>query len=100
MTADLAALLLIVGTAPAITLFTVLYGLTTKWWQQWIGRALFLSSMGLALLVDISLLYRVLGDDYALRDVVRLTVYSIIFLGAWFKLIALGVTRYQDRRDS
>ncbi len=34
------------------------------------------SSLGLAFLIDISLAYKAFGDNYALRDVVRLSVYA------------------------
>lgn len=102
MSADDAAVLLIVATAVPITLFSIGYTFTARgWWREWVGRALFTSAWGLALLVDISLLYNWLGDNYPWRDEVRLTVYSIICVGAWFKLIALVVEKrraYIERR--
>lgn len=87
--ADMAAVAILCLTAPAITLFSILYGLLSPWYRSLMGRALFVSSSGLALLVDISLVYQFLGDDYALRDAVRLSVFSYICLGAWLKLTAL-----------
>lgn len=95
MSADTAALAIIGLIALPINLFTVLYAFTTPWWREWIGRALFVSSLGLMLLVDIALAYNWLGDDYPGRDIVRLAVYSIICVGAWFKLIALFVAKRQ-----
>ena len=56
------------------------------------------SSTALALLIDISLTYQFLGDDYALRDVVRLTVFALIAAGAWLKLGALIYEHRQQRR--
>lgn len=88
-TADIIAVGILLATAPAITLFSIIYGLTSPWYRTLIGRALFVSSSGLAMLVDISLVYQWLGDNYALRDVVRISVFSYICLGAWLKLTAV-----------
>src|SRR5688572_16925216 len=98
MSADTAALAIVVLIAFPINAFTLLYAFTTPWWLEWIGRALFVSSLGLMLLVDISLLYNWLGDDYPGRDMVRLTVYSIVCLGAWFKLTAYFAEKRRARR--
>jgi hypothetical protein len=95
--ADLAALILIGATAPAITLFCLIYGFTSPWYKTLIGRALFVSSTGLALLVDISLLYKWLGDNYFLRDLVRLSVYGFICAGAWLKLAAVVSEKWRAR---
>ncbi len=91
MSADTLAVLLIIAAAPAATLFPFAYAWIARgvWWREPIGRALMVSSTGLALLIDISLAYQAFGDNYALRDVVRLTVFAWIALGAWLKLGAL-----------
>lgn len=99
MNADLLAVVLILAAAPPATLFPLLYGLTAPWWRAWIGRALFASSLGLGLLIDISLLYKVFGDNYALRDVVRLSVYFIIVCGAWLTFTAWIIERRDARRN-
>lgn len=100
MSADLAAVLLVLAAAPAQTAFAVFYSFTSPWWRTLIGRALFTKAWGLALLIDISLLYKWLGDEYALRDVVRLTVYALITVGAWLQLWAfvLEKRRRRERR--
>ena len=91
MSADTAAVILVVMAAPAATAFPFAYAWIARgiWWRTPTGRALMTSSTALALLIDISLAYQAFGDDYALRDVVRLSVYSLIVLGAWLKLGAL-----------
>lgn len=91
MSADTAAVILVVMAAPAATAFPFCYAWIARgiWWRTPTGRALMTSSTALALLIDISLAYQAFGDDYALRDVVRLSVYSLIVLGAWLKLGAL-----------
>jgi hypothetical protein len=96
MTADTAAVVLILIAAPAATLFPFCFAWISRgiWWRNPAGRALMTSSTGLALLIDISLVYQWLGDDYALRDVVRLTVFGVIAAGAWQKLYALLSTSW------
>lgn len=68
--------------------FVLLYTLTLNWWQEWIGRALFTSSLGLALFVDLSVARRLLGD-YAGREQALLGVFVVVVLGAWLKFGAL-----------
>lgn len=85
--------------APAQTGFAIIYGFGSPWWRSLLGRALFTKALALALLIDISLLYQWLGDDYALRDVVRLSVYTLIAVGAWMQLVALLKEKFQGRRD-
>ena len=91
MTADKFALLLIIAAAPAATAFPFAYAWIARgvWWREPIGRALMTSSTALALLIDISLAYKAFGDDYYLRDAVRLSVFALIATGAWLKLGAL-----------
>lgn len=100
MTADLAAVLLVLAAAPAATAFPIAYAWIARgvWWRTPAGRALMTSSTALALLIDISLVYQFLGDDYALRDAVRLTVFALIAAGAWLKFGALIYEHRQQRK--
>jgi hypothetical protein len=100
MSADTIAVLLIIGMAPPATLFPIIYGLTAPWWKTLLGRALMTKATGMALLIDISLIYNFLGDDYYLRDAVRITVFALIFLGTWMQLGALAVERLRARREA
>ena len=101
MSADTLAVILVVAAAPAATVFPLMYAWVARgvWWRTPTGRALMTSSTGLALLIDISLAYKVFGDDYALRDVVRLTVYALIAAGAWLKLGALAYETWRNRGE-
>lgn len=99
MTADAIAFSLVCATAPAITLFVLIYGITSPWYRSMIGRALMVSSTGFALLVDLVLVYQWLGDEYPLRDVVRITVFALVCLGAWLKLIAILTEKLTGRRN-
>jgi hypothetical protein len=98
VSADLIAVLLVLSAAPAATLFPIFYAFTSPWWRSLTGRALMTSSVGLALLIDISLLYQWLGDDYYLRDHVRLGVYALISAGAWMQLLAFVGAKFRARR--
>lgn len=97
--ADTAAVVIVAAIAPPATLFAIIYGFTVPWWETMIGRAMLISSTGLALLVDISLLYQVFGDNYAARDVVRLSVFLIVCAGAWWKFAALVNEKLAARRE-
>lgn len=97
MTADTAAVLIILTAAPAATAFPLMYGLTRPWWRSLIGWWIITATTGLALLVDISLIYQWLGDAYALRDVVRLSVYGLIWAGAWMSVITFLFERRRHR---
>jgi hypothetical protein len=98
MTADTAAIIIVALIAPPITLFALGYTFFSPWYRSMPGWALWQSSTGLALLVDISLAYQWLGDDYFLRDVVRLSVYTWICVGAWLKLIAFAREKWRKWR--
>ena len=100
MSADTAAVLIVLGMAPAVTLLPALYGYSVAFWESLLGWGLMVSSVGMALLVDISLLYQVFGDDYYFRDVVRFTVYGLIFVGNWTLLAALLREKWRARRGA
>lgn len=99
MSADTLAVVLVIAAAPAATIFPFLYAWVARdiWWRIPTGRALMTSSVALALLIDISLAYQAFGDDYALRDAVRLTVFALIAAGAWLKLGALVYETWWNR---
>lgn len=101
MNADALAVALIIAAAPPATLFPFVYAWVARgvWWHNPTGRALMASSVGLALLIDIALAYKAFGDDYALRDAVRIAVYALIALGAWLKFGALLYEWANSRRD-
>lgn len=89
MTSDTAAFLLLCVAAIPCTLFPLVFGLTSPWYRSLIGRALLVKSVGLAMLVDISLAYRIFGAEYQGRDVIRIGVFALITVGAWMQFIAI-----------
>lgn len=90
--------LVLLAVLPA-NLFPLLYGTSVTWWRSFTGRALMTSAVGMALLINITALYRVLGEDYVGRDVVRLTVYALVVAGTWMKLGAFLMQRRDGNRD-
>lgn len=100
MTADAAAVALVLIAAPPATAAPIMYMVRARrtWWRDLLSWALMTSLWGLALLIDISLLYQWLGDDYWLRDVVRLTVCGLIAAGAWLTAIAMAYEFYVSPR--
>lgn len=79
--------------APATSLFVLLYGFTVRWWEFWIGRALMVSSTGMAALCDLALLNRTIGPTYALAEPLLITVLVFISMGGVLKLVALLVDK-------
>lgn len=79
--------------APATSLFVILYGFTVRWWEFWIGRALMVSSTGMAMLCDVALLNRLFPKGYPLQQDVILTLLCFISMGGFLKLLALLVDK-------
>lgn len=96
MNIDDVALVLLLLTAPPSTLYPIVFGLTTRWRGTLMGPALLTKSIGLALLVDLSLAYRVLGAGYQGRDVARVTVFALITVGVWMQTYALLRQKHRE----
>lgn len=96
---DAIAVALIVLAAPAATCFPIVYAFR-PWRDSLIGRALMTKAVGVALLIDLSIAYQILGDNYPGRDYVRLGVYSLIVIGIWFQFIAMIRAPHQAPKRS
>lgn len=90
---DLLAVIIIGCAAPPATGFVLLYAFTVRWWTFWIGRALFISTTGMTALIDLSLLFNWLGNDYPGRDIVRNTVFFYVALGAALKFASILIDK-------
>jgi hypothetical protein len=73
---------------PPLTVFCVLYYFTVPWKDEWITRALMVSSIGTAGLIDLALLRR-LFPGFPLYDECVLTVLVFMSAGGILKLLAL-----------
>lgn len=90
------ALVLVWVAAVPQTIFILLYGFTNQWWRSMIGKALFASSLALALLLDLSLLtyyYPGLLEPWESN-----IVLAIVPLGAVLKLAAILLDKRAKRR--
>ena len=86
---EYSGILVFIAAVPA-TLFPIVYS-RRPWRASFLGRALMVKATGLALLIDISLLYVQFGDDYPYRQLVRAAVYTLITTGIILQFTALCV---------
>lgn len=88
---------LVIAAAIPATAFVVLYPiLSPQFWRSWIGRALFTSSLGLALLLDLSLAAK--WFEWLAPRAVLTGILIVIALGAWLKLAALLREKFHATR--
>lgn len=99
MNADTAVLILLVVAWIPATFFPILYS-RVRWWSTLPGRALFVQGVGMGLLINISLAYRVLGEDYAGRDVARLAVFGLVAAGLWAIYFAQILEQRRGNRNN
>lgn len=84
-------------TAPAVTLFTLGYLLTVRWWTFWIGRALLVSSLAFSLLIDVSVVTYWFG--WVPPTWLVHVVLGLVCAGAYLKLLALVIEKTHGHRD-
>lgn len=97
MTAEDWSLVLVWVAFPAANLFPILYMISASWWGTWAGRAVVVSKIGLAALVDASVLFRIHGGDYPGRTQVILVAFSLIVIGTYMYLFAFIREQYLER---
>lgn len=86
---DWALVLIWTGAVPQ-TAFLLLYGFGGyHWWLSWIGRALFTSSLGLMLLLDMSLLQYYFPTLIGTRPWLTNALLVVVAAGAVLKLAAI-----------
>lgn len=97
MSPDTAFAALIYLTLPAAIAYPIVYGASTHWWRDWIGRALFIKATGVAILIGVSAAFHHLGPDYPLRDTFRLVGAALVCVGVNLALVALLRALFQRR---
>lgn len=95
---SLATVIIALAAIPA-NLFLILYSWWARWWETPGGRYLFLSTGGLALLIDFSLLRRAIGE-WPGYGVTALVVYVIVAAGLYYGLWLLVRENRPRRRRS
>lgn len=74
---------------PAALAYPIIYGALTPWWRTWVGWALLLKALGVAILLSQISLFHAFGPDYAGRETVRLVGMSLVAAGVWLALVAM-----------
>ncbi|HJR90230.1 MAG TPA: hypothetical protein VJ782_08765 [Aeromicrobium sp.] len=90
---------MIVVAFPPVNLFPILYGVGAPWWRSIEGQAIMIATTGLALLIDLALMARVADLSEPTMNVLRVAVFGVIILGAYWKLAALLRVQYLKRRQ-
>lgn len=97
-TDDLYLILTFVAWVPA-AVYPLVYGLTTKWWKSWIGRALMVESIGTATLLMLSISFQLFGPAYWGRNVLRFGALTLAATGFWLVLFALLRVQAEARQQ-
>ncbi len=80
-------------------LFSVGYGVFAPWWRSSLGANMFLFSLSHSLifgLISVSLLF---GVQWGARDWVRLSIYTVIAVLFWQRLMVLVRLQVIERHD-
>lgn len=73
-------------TAPAAVLFPIIYSRVT-WWRDWVGRALMVKALGVAIILVITFMYQAFGPDYRFRDELRVIGMALVMFGLYTMLV-------------
>lgn len=87
---------------PASLGFVVLYGVTAPWYKTFIGRALEGKSTSIFVLLTLSDLYALLGQNYVGRDTLKFIGATMLVVFIWLQFVALikiKLEQLRDRRD-
>lgn len=93
-------ILVLLAAVPA-TAFPIVYGITARrvWWRVPAGRALMVSTVALALLLDMALVFYLAPVSDSTRLGINVAVVGLIAVGAWLKFGALVHELHQGRKS-
>lgn len=80
--------------APAQTVFICWYALLRPWRRPGPGRALFVKSLGMALLLDLILVAQITNRSYPGRAFISALTELLIFVGIYWQLIVFARSRW------
>lgn len=86
MNTDTVFSVLMIAAWPAAVAYPLIYGLLAPWHRSWIGRALMVKAVGIAILITFSALFQILGPSYPGRDIIRITGMCFVCVGVWLVL--------------
>lgn len=104
MTADDIFMALVLASLPVAVAYPAVYGTRTRWWKDWVGRALLIKATGILLLLLFSGMFYVFGPNYFGRDTFRIAGMSLLFVGLHVAFFAMlrelrkGVARSKSPR--
>lgn len=90
---------LLIGGMVGVIVFTLFYGLRSRWYKWVEGRALFAKSAALAL-VSLNTVAFIVFGEYPYRDYVRFFIYLAFFCSSWFFVVALIRRQNLAARDA
>lgn len=82
--------------ALAATTFTVVYHVTARWWETPMGRNIMLLIGSIAVVLDLALLFNMLGRPDWMR-IALAVAYALIGTAIWRRLTILIDAQYPDR---
>lgn len=83
---------------PAVNLFVLLYGAYAPWWRSWTGRAVITTILGLAVLIDSAVVYRLNHKlPYPYQAQMLLAAFGLIALGTNLYLLAFVSEQFVKR---
>lgn len=92
------ALWIVWAAAPPATMVPILYAVAARWYKTLEGRALMASSLALALLIDLALLFRAWDGHLLFKRQIALGVYALICVGAWLMFLFVARSAWRAMR--
>jgi hypothetical protein len=80
------------------TLYVLIYGFGSPWYQSRIGRGLLFTKTAIVLVLTNALIIIVFGD-YSAKETVRGALIGMVAVGAWYQLFAMCRLQFTHRRD-
>jgi len=90
---------LLLGAGLTILLFTILYGIFSRWTLTPGGKSVMVFVISLDALLALIIVGKFYGGDYPFRDVIRLFVYGYVLVASLGLLINLIVTWYHGNEQ-
>lgn len=90
---------LLILSIPAVVIFTIMYGVRSRWHSSPAGRAVLYLSASLttvSIIVGLNLLF---GPDWIGRELARLLAYAFVFFANWRLLFVLIETQKIQKRE-
>ncbi len=98
--ADVVFKWLVTAALPAAILYPLVYGLSVRWWESAIGRALLIKALGLLMLLLFSVFFYWFGPDYFGRDTFRIVGMCLLFVGLHLAFFAMLRELRRGRKTS